>query len=210
MKQVSQFSRSRVEPCGIRGWRELYEGCCPVATPFASGEWEARNLSGNALEGVAAAHVLRVDHRERGVEGEVVPALFARQLDHVQPHVLSQLLHDRPILFTHTHMHKLCQQCQPGRHEVVPALVTGQLDHVQPHVLGQLLHNRPVLLTEREFFLDNLLVRIHFIIVMIRWTGLAPWEFEFPFPGSLASTLLFAHTSMHTPCQQCYNYFAEM
>jgi len=23
-------------------------------------------------------------------------------------------------------------------------------------------------------------VRIHFIIVMIRWTGLAPWEFEFP------------------------------
>jgi len=27
---------------------------------------------------------------------------------------------------------------------------------------------------EREFFIDNLLVRIHFIIVMIRWTGLAP------------------------------------
>ena len=41
----------------------------------------------------------------------------------------------------------------------------------------------------REFFLiDNLLVRIHFIIVMIRWTGLAPWEFEFPLPGSLTST----------------------
>ena len=38
---------------------------------------------------------------------------------------------------------------------------------------------------EREFFIDNLLVRIHFIIVMIRWTGLAPWEFEFPFAGSL-------------------------
>ena len=34
---------------------------------------------------------------------------------------------------------------------------------------------------EREFFIDNLLVRIHFIILMIRWTGLAPWEFEFPF-----------------------------
>jgi len=43
---------------------------------------------------------------------------------------------------------------------------------------------------ERECFIDNLLVRIHFIIVMIRWTGLAPWEFEFPFPGSLASTFL--------------------
>ena len=43
---------------------------------------------------------------------------------------------------------------------------------------------------EREFFIDNLLVRIIFIIVMIRWTGLAPWEFEPPFPGSLASTFL--------------------
>ena len=47
---------------------------------------------------------------------------------------------------------------------------------------------RPVL--EREFFIDNLLVRIHFIIVMIRWTGLAPWGFELPFPGSLTSTFL--------------------
>jgi len=43
---------------------------------------------------------------------------------------------------------------------------------------------------EREFFIDNLLVRIHFIIVMIRWTGLKPWEFEFSFPGSLTSTFL--------------------
>jgi len=25
---------------------------------------------------------------------------------------------------------------------------------------------------------------------MIRWTGLAPWAFEFPFPGSLTSTFL--------------------
>ena len=43
---------------------------------------------------------------------------------------------------------------------------------------------------EREFFIDNLLVRLHFIFVMIRWTGLAPWEFEFAFPGSLISTFL--------------------
>jgi len=43
---------------------------------------------------------------------------------------------------------------------------------------------------KREFFIDNLLVRIHFLIVMIRWTGLAPWEFEFPFPGSLTATFL--------------------
>ena len=28
------------------------------------------------------------------------------------------------------------------------------------------------------------------IIVMIRWTGLAPWEFELPFPGSITSTFL--------------------
>jgi len=31
-------------------------------------------------------------------------------------------------------------------------------------------------LREREFFIANLLVRIHVIIVMMRWTGLAPWE----------------------------------
>ena len=43
---------------------------------------------------------------------------------------------------------------------------------------------------EREFFIDNLLVRIHFIIEMIRWTGLASWKFEFAFPGSLTSTFL--------------------
>ena len=48
----------------------------------------------------------------------------------------------------------------------------------------------PLASKEREFFIDNLLVRIHFIIVMIRWTGLAPWEFEIPFPGSLTSTFL--------------------
>jgi len=48
----------------------------------------------------------------------------------------------------------------------------------------------PLSKVEREFFIDKLLVRIHFIIVMIRWTDLAPWEFEFPFPGSLTSTCL--------------------
>jgi len=36
----------------------------------------------------------------------------------------------------------------------------------------------------RQFFIDNLLVRIHFTIMMMRWTGLAPGEFAFPFPGS--------------------------
>ena len=41
--------------------------------------------------------------------------------------------------------------------------------------------------SEREFFIDNLLVRIHRCF----WcTDLAPWEFESPFPGSLISTFL--------------------
>jgi hypothetical protein len=31
---------------------------------------------------------------------------------------------------------------------------------------------------ERKFFIGNLLVRIHFMNVIIRWTGLAPWEFK--------------------------------
>ena len=36
----------------------------------------------------------------------------------------------------------------------------------------------------REFVIDNLLVRFRFVVVMIRWTGLASWEFEFPFPST--------------------------
>ena len=50
---------------------------------------------------------------------------------------------------------------------------------------------------EREFVIDNLLVRVHFIIVMIRWTGLAPWEFAFPFPGSLTSTFLVPRNNLY-------------
>jgi len=53
---------------------------------------------------------------------------------------------------------------------------------------------------ERDFFISNLLARNHFIIVMIRWIGLAPWKFEFPFAGSLTSTFLEpAHTVEHDP-----------
>ena len=51
--------------------------------------------------------------------------------------------------------------------------------------------------TYRELFIDNLLVRIHFIIGMIRWTGFAPWEFEIPFPGSLTSTFLVASEKLN-------------
>ena len=49
--------------------------------------------------------------------------------------------------------------------------------------------------SEREFFIDNLLVRIRFIIEMIWWTGLAPWEFEFPFSGSLRVTSCLKRSS---------------
>jgi len=49
---------------------------------------------------------------------------------------------------------------------------------------------------EREFFIDNLLVRIHFIIAMIRWIGLA---FEFRFPGSLTSTFLVGARTLADP-----------
>ena len=41
---------------------------------------------------------------------------------------------------------------------------------------------------EREFFFDNLLVRIYFIIEMIWLTSLVPRELEFTFSGSLTST----------------------
>ena len=50
---------------------------------------------------------------------------------------------------------------------------------------------------QRENFVDKLLVRHHLIVVMIRWTGLAPWKFQYPFPGSLTSTFLELHT--HSP-----------
>ena len=49
------------------------------------------------------------------------------------------------------------------------------------------LLDAPPLAMDYEFFTDDLLVRIHFIIVMMRWTGLAPWIFEFPFPGCLTA-----------------------
>ena len=61
---------------------------------------------------------------------------------------------------------------------------------------------------EREFFIDNLLVRIHFIIKMIRWTGLAPWEFEFPFPGSLTSTVCDLSHSL-PPAAVCAHYLCS-
>jgi len=54
--------------------------------------------------------------------------------------------------------------------------------HLALYVLGGWLHGPSAAAeVEREFLIDNLQVRVHLIIVMIRWTGLAPWEFEFHF-----------------------------
>ena len=50
----------------------------------------------------------------------------------------------------------------------------------------------PPMYRERDFFIDNLLVRI--ITEMIKRTGLAPWEFEYLFPGSRISTFQGVHT----------------
>ena len=61
------------------------------------------------------------------------------------------------------------------------------------------LERHGVRLQQREFGVDYLLVRIHFIIVMVRLTGLTPWEFEFPLPGSLTST--FACSTRCQPVQ---------
>ena len=49
------------------------------------------------------------------------------------------------------------------------------LDKQKEDRLKQLASGYPF--KRESSFFDNLLVRIHFIIVMIRWTGLAPWEF---------------------------------
>ena len=63
-------------------------------------------------------------------------------------------------------------------------------------------HRQELPCPERDFFIADLLVRIHFIIVMIRWTGPAPWEFEFPLPGSLISTFeeMFQENLGARPC----------
>ena len=81
-----------------------------------------------------------------------------------------------------------CQStpCSGKRHPILPSAAL-YCERTPYRLLGRL---------EREFFIDNILVRIHFIIEMIWWTGLAPWEFEFPFLGSLISTFLVGRLSV--------------
>jgi hypothetical protein len=81
----------------------------------------------------------------------------------------------------------------------LPAQTIGRepLNEGQMHDLLNLLLNpltpppRNLLVCrERELVIDNLLVQIHFVFEMIWWTGLAPWQFDFHFPGSLIFTFL--------------------
>ena len=65
---------------------------------------------------------------------------------------------------------------------------------------------------ERNFFIHNILVRIHNPLIRIhltRWTGLAPWEFELSFPGSLASTLLVLTSCEEDAAARCVGYRIE-
>ena len=45
-------------------------------------------------------------------------------------------------------------------------------------------------LAEREFVIDNLLLRIHPIRVIIRWTGLALWRYDFFSSDSFTSIFI--------------------
>ena len=57
--------------------------------------------------------------------------------------------------------------------------------------VGSALREAPYMYEQprkRKLRIDNLLIQIHSNVEMIRWTGLAPWELEFPFPGGLTST----------------------
>ena len=56
--------------------------------------------------------------------------------------------------------------------------------------MGTLVRHRTESDRGRRISIDIILVLIYLSIVIIWWTGLAPWEFEFPFPGSHTSTFL--------------------
>ena len=85
--------------------------------------------------------------------------------------------------------------CDESKEEEEGCVQAGTEGHASPRAAARRRGNK------REFFIDNLLVRIHFIVVMVRWTGLAPWEFEFPFPGSLASTFLVCLLDFSAACR---------
>jgi hypothetical protein len=61
---------------------------------------------------------------------------------------------------------------------------------------------------ERESLIDNLLAQIRFMMVMISWTGLAPWEFEclihgVPFASRLPFRIFIEHTGPRGTARSC-------
>ena len=84
---------------------------------------------------------------------------------------------------------------QLKRFGVILDLSAGGISKLVPYSRG----GASKTIAEREFFIDNLLVPIHFIIEMIWWTGLPPWKFVLPFPCSLTSNFL-------APCPENINF----
>ena len=79
----------------------------------------------------------------------------------------------------------LLRECwQSDREDLHPFRFSADLDPRQLKDQRLMVRTPP----KRDLFVGNLLVRIRFIIEMIWWTGLAPWDFKFPFSGSLIST----------------------
>ena len=107
-----------------------------------------------------------------------------------------------------THMHAQRQWLRRSRQKSFVLRLMVFKTHHRTRVLFQWNERLPRLWRGRaeiEFFIVNLLVRIHLIIVMIRWTGLAPWDFESPFPGSLTPTFLeHPHSQFLGSCQRWY------
>jgi hypothetical protein len=64
---------------------------------------------------------------------------------------------------------------------------------VQDFGLWRVVEREIYFYTNKEFVVDNPLFRIHLTILTIKWTGLAPWEFEFRLAGNLTS--IYLHTS---------------
>ena len=83
------------------------------------------------------------------------------------------------------------------RHTYIYIYITLDLEHLRAEKSLDALGARLRLArlpSERDFFIDNLLVRIHFIVVMIRWTGLAPRA-----PAAIASSSLLSLQVLEGP-----------
>ena len=76
--------------------------------------------------------------------------------------------------------------CRNQPHTLYPIPHTLHLTPYTQNPIPDTLHRRYT----GVFSIHNLLVRIRFVVKIIWWTGLAPWEFEIPFPDRLTPTFL--------------------